>query len=77
MKIGGFTLTRDSWIWFWGKLVGFAGLVTTGVIDPKHFGLNDAQQHLVMSTCALILTVSAQFSTSALPGKADAPKDKA
>jgi hypothetical protein len=73
-KIHGFVLTRDSWLFWWGKLVGFAALVTTGAIDPAALGLTDKQKHIVMGICAAIATISAQFATSALPGKADAEK---
>lgn len=73
-KIRGFVLTRDSWLFFWGKLVGVAGLVVSGAIDPKKLGLSERQQHLVMVACATIMTLSAQFATSALPGKVDAAK---
>lgn len=74
MKIGGFILTRDSWIWWWGKVVGLASLVVTGAISPATLGLSDKQQHVVMGICAAIMTLSAQMASSALPGKADADK---
>lgn len=70
----GFVLTRDSWLFWWGKIVGVAGLVTTGAIDPAALGLTDKQKHVVMGVCATIAVLSAQFSTSALPGKADADR---
>lgn len=73
-KISGFVLTRDSWLFWWGKLVGFAALVTTGAIDPASLGLSDKQKHIVMGVCAAIATLSAQFATSTLPSKADAAK---
>lgn len=73
-QIRGFVLTRDSWIFWWGKLVGFAALVTTGAIDPAALGLTDKQKHIVMGICGAIAMISAQFSTSALPGKVDADK---
>lgn len=73
-KIRGFVLTRDSWLFGWGKIVGFAALVTTGVIDPAALGLTEKQKHLVMGVCGAIAMISAQFSTSPLPGKADADK---
>lgn len=73
-KISGFVLTRDSWILFWGKVVGIAGLIASGAIDPATFGLTDKQRHIVMGISAAIMTISAQFATSALPSKADAEK---
>lgn len=73
-KIGGFILTRDSWILWWGKLVGIAGLIVSGAIDPAALGLSDKQRHLVMGIAAVIMTLSAQFASSGLPSKADAQK---
>lgn len=74
MKIAGFILTRDSYIWFWGKVVGIAGLVVSGAINPSTLGLTDKQQHVLMGLCAAVMTISAQMATSDLPGKADAAK---
>lgn len=73
-KIGGFILTRDSYILLWGQIAGMAGLVTTGVIDPKTLGLSDKQAHIVMGVCAAITAISARLATSTLPSKADAQK---
>lgn len=73
-KISGFVLTRDSWLFFWGKLVGMAGLVASGAIQPASLGLSEKQAHVVMGVCAAVLAISAQFSTSGLPSKADANK---
>lgn len=73
-KINGFVLTRDSWLWWWGKIVGVAGLVTSGAIQPASLGLSDKQAHILMGVCAAIATLSAQFASSNLPSKADAQK---
>ena len=73
-RINGFVLTRDSWIFFYGKLVGVAGLVASGTIQPATLGLSDRQAKLVMGICAAITTISAQFASSSLPSKADAQK---
>lgn len=73
-KIGGFILTRDSWLWFTGKVVGICGLIVSGAIDPSALGLSDKQRHLVMGIAAAIMTLSAQFASSGLPSKADAQK---
>lgn len=73
-RINGFVLTRDSWIFWWGKIVGVAGLIASGAIDPASLGLSDKQKHLVMGICAAIGVLSAQFSSSNLPSKADAQK---
>lgn len=73
-KLSGFVLTRDSWIFWWGRLVGVAGLIASGAIDPSSLGLSDKQKHLVMGICAAIGVLSAQFSSSSLPSKADAQK---
>lgn len=73
-KINGFVLTRDSWLWFWTRLVGIAGLVASGSLDPASLGLSDKQRHLVMGISAAIMAVSSQFASSGLPSKADAQK---
>ncbi len=73
-RISGFVLTRDSWLWWWGKIVGVAGLVASGAIDPASLGLSDKQRHLVMGICSAIGIISAQFASSNLPSKADAQK---
>lgn len=73
-RIAGFVLTRDSWLWFWGKIVGVAGLVLSGAVDPRKLGLTDTQAHILMGVCAVVMAVSAQFASSGLPSKADADK---
>lgn len=73
-RIAGFVLTRDSWILFWSKLVGLAGLVVSGAIQPATLGLSEKQTHVLMGVCAAVMTISAQLSTSSLPSKADADK---
>ena len=73
-RIHGFVLTRDSWLWFTGKVVGVAGLVASGAIDPAILGLSEKQKHLVMGICAALGVISAQLSTSTLPSKADADR---
>lgn len=73
-KIHGFVLTRDSYILIWGKVVGVAGLVVSGAIDPASLGLSDKQAHAVMGASAAVLAVSAKLASSPLPSKADAEK---
>lgn len=73
-KISGFVLTRDSWLWWWGKVVGAAGMVVSGAIQPASLGLSEKQTHVLMGVCAAVLAFSAQYSTSTLPSKADADK---
>lgn len=73
-KINGFVLTRDSWIFWWGKIVGVAGLIVSGAIQPASLGLSDKQAHVVMGISAAVMALSAQFATSTLPSKADAQK---
>jgi len=62
-------LTRDSAIWLWTKLLGLAGLVVAGAIDPARLGLSDGHAHVVMALCAALLYLGGQLSTSSLPGK--------
>lgn len=73
-RIHGFVLTRDSWLFWWGKIVGVAGLIASGAIDPASLGLSDKQRHILMGVCSAIGILSAQFATSSLPSKADADK---
>lgn len=73
-KINGFVLTRDSWLWFWTRLVGIAGLIVSGALDPASLGLSDKQRHVVMGISAAIMALSSQFASSNLPSKADAMK---
>lgn len=73
-RINGFVLTRDSWLWFWTRLVGIAGLIASGTLDPANLGLTDKQRHLVMGISAAIMALSSQFASSNLPSKADAEK---
>ena len=73
-KIRGFVFTRDSAWLLWGKIVGVAGLVTSGLINPAALGLSDKQAKLVMGICGAIAVIAAKLSSSPLPGKADAAK---
>lgn len=66
------TMTRDSLMWVVGKVVGAAGLLVTGVIDPARLGLTDKQAHTLMVVAGAIWYVSGQLSTSPLGTKADA-----
>lgn len=74
MKLRGFVLTRDSWIWFWGQVVGAAGFALSGAVNVHALGLTDGQEHVLMGVCAAVLAFSARQASSALPGKADADK---
>lgn len=71
MKLGPYTFTRDSWLWFWSKLVAGAGVLAAGVFDLKAIGLNDHQQHLVMAVSTAILALSAHYGSSPLPARKD------
>jgi hypothetical protein len=73
-KIGGFILTRDSALLIWGKVVGVAGLIVSGAIQPSSLGLSDKQAKLVMGTSAAVLAISAKLANSPLPSKSDAEK---
>lgn len=79
-QIPGFILTRDSAWWLWGRIVGIATLVAATAADPT-FNLIDLSWlisplhlHQLQAAAALVTYVSAQLSTSSLPGKADADK---
>ena len=74
MKIGGFILTRDSWWWFWGKLVGAAMAITTGAFDARTLGLTYKQQHTLNLEAGPNVAIIAQKPNTALPGKSDADK---
>lgn len=80
MRIAGFILTRDSWIWFWTQIVGGFALIASTLSDPS-FQLIDSSalitpinMHKLQVMALLVTWFSAKMSTSALPGKTDADK---
>ncbi len=80
MKIRGFILTRDSYIFLWGKIVGAALLITSTLADPTFAALDlsavisPLHLHQLQAIAGAVTVISAQLSKSALPGKADADK---
>lgn len=82
MKIGSFVVTRDSALWLWGAIVGWAtfavGVLSdpalnvmdlSSIVSPRHM-------HQIQVLAVFIVYVSGKMSTSALPGAADADKVK-
>lgn len=63
------TISRDDAIWFYGKLVSVAGLIVTGAFDPAVLGISANSAAFIKGVCTVILAVSAQMSTSSLPGR--------
>lgn len=74
MKICGFILTRESAWLVWTRLLGIAGLVVSGTINPASLGLSEKQAHLLMGLCAACLAIGAQLSNSPLPGQKNVEK---
>lgn len=70
-------LTRDSATWWWGKVVGIATLVASGLMDPQIGGLLNPTElgvtpralKWVQLIAGLVIFVSAQNSNSRLPGE--------
>lgn len=74
MKICGFILTRESAWLIWTRVVGIAGLIVGGSINPASLGLSEKQAHVLMGVSAAVLAVGAQLSSSPLPGQKNVEK---
>lgn len=60
-------ITRDSWLWFWSKLVSGAGLLVTGFVPLDNY-FTPPEIKVITVICVVILFLSGQYSTSSLPG---------
>jgi len=69
-------VTRDSFIWFWSRLVAGATLVLTagplGYLDP--YFSDDTQKWIVLG-CAIVLWLAGKYDTSPLPGASSPPRN--
>lgn len=72
-------ISRDSWLWFWGKLLSVATLITSGTLDltywAQYVGLHPTttQVHIAQATAIALLWLSGQYSSSPLFSAANAP----
>lgn len=68
-------ITRDSALWFWGKVLSIATLVTSGVLDLPYWAgylgihATTTEIHWVQVLAVIALYISGQNSTSNLKGK--------
>ncbi len=60
-------LTRDSAVWFWGRLTSGALLVVSGLLPLDNY-LSDQHQHWLMAAAAIVLWLSGRYDSSPLPG---------
>jgi hypothetical protein len=73
-------LTRDSMVWFWGKIVAISALIASGMLDLNYWlsyvGLHPTVYEIrwVQVISVIILYFSGQYSNSLLPGKLDTGK---
>lgn len=69
----GLGLNRDHAALLWGKLLSIALLINSGVFDlptqAAHLGitLSPTGAHWIQATAVIVLYLSGQYSTSALP----------
>lgn len=67
-------LTRDSGVWFWGRVVAIAALVSSGAIDLPWIGdylgvhISETAIHWITAICVVVLWFSGKFDASPLPG---------
>jgi len=59
-------LTRDSWVWFWGKLSSGALLLISGVFPLTPY-VGDKWARIITVACAVILWFSGHYDSSSLP----------
>lgn len=63
-------LTRDSAIWFWGRLTSGALLIVSGFV-PLDAYLSERAQTWLRAAAVIVLWIAGRYDTSPLPG---APK---
>lgn len=67
--------TRDDAIWLWGRILGAAGILSSGVLDLNAqllsmgiaFQFSPAELKIITSVSALILWISGKQASSRLP----------
>ena len=61
-------LTRDSWVWFWSRLVTGSLLIASGLVPlGDYIGPKTAKG--VQIAAVMILWLSGKYDSSPLPGK--------
>jgi len=59
-------LTRDSWLWFWGKLSSGSLLLISGLLPLQDY-LTPHEVKALTVTCTVILFFSGHYDSSILP----------
>jgi amino acid transporter len=68
--------SRDDGVWLWGRLVGAAAAVASGIFDLHYWfnyvgvTLSERGQHIITVVAVAILWISGKQSASHLPSKA-------
>ncbi len=70
-----FGFTRDDAIWLWGRIVGAAGILVSGVFNVNAwltdmglaFQFSTTQMKIITSVSAIILWISGKQAASHLP----------
>lgn len=62
-------LTRDSWVWFWSRLVGAALIVVAPGIIPLDQYVGEKWAKIIQIIAVLILWFAGKYDSSPLPGK--------
>lgn len=60
-------VTRDSLLWFWGRLVSGALLISMGLIPLDQYVSPDWQKAITVGA-AIVLWLSGKYDSSPLPG---------
>ena len=59
-------LTRDSWLWFWGKVTSGAALLATGLLPLQDYFSPHTIKGITV-VCAILLWFSGHYDSSSLP----------
>ena len=61
-------LTRDSWLWFWGRLVSGATLIlAAGPLDLLDAYVSDNWQKALTVLAVIVMWLAGKFDSSPLP----------
>lgn len=63
-------LTRDSWVWFWGRLTSGALLIVSGLVPLEEHMPAKAATGLRLGA-VLVLWLAGKYDSSPLPGRRD------
>lgn len=61
-------VTRDSLVWFWGRLASGALLIVSGLV-PLDAYVSPGWQKAITVAAAVVLWLSGKYDSSPLPGK--------